>query len=124
MLRKSLSATLVLSALYTLACSANPATSSGVVGSAASNGSGESTGSAATGATGSINPSGGGGTTGIIVGTDPGLGGSDGNAPQQCDGKFKGYLRDFTIGDAMGNVIANGSSAPGALTKWWQPGAV
>jgi len=122
MLRKTLATAIVLGALPALGCSAGGGgTGSGVTGSGAGSGidtgSGGSSTNINTGSSGSssINvPSGGG---------DSSTGGSNGNSAMQCNGKFKGYLRDFTIGDANGDVIAPGGSTPAPLTAWWTPGA-
>jgi fibro-slime domain-containing protein len=126
MLRNSLGAALVLGTLSTLACSANgPGGGSGVA-STGSGGAGINTGPSGSG-------TGAGGPTNINTG-DTGSGGTsssaggDGNSAMQCDGKFKGYLRDFTIADPSGMVIMPGASTPTKLqpdgsTAWWTPGA-
>jgi fibro-slime domain-containing protein len=128
MLRKSLGAYLVVTALFGVACSAGggtPSGGSGVMSSGNATGSGAGSGSINTG----TNP-GTGGTGSINTGTDPGTGtgGSDGNSAMQCNGLFKGYLRDFTIGDSNGMVILAGQTAPTKLNPdgsnaWWTPGA-
>jgi fibro-slime domain-containing protein len=124
MLRKSLATATVLGALSALGCSAGSPAAPG------SSVNGTGAGSGITGSGGSGNGSGiitgtGGSGSGIIVNPSGGdaNGGATGNAAQQCDGKFKGYLRDFTIGDTNGNVIAPGGSTPAPLTAWWTPGA-
>jgi len=130
MLRNSLGACLVVSALFGVACSAGGGSGkeSGVTGS------GNSTGSGASGGTGSINTGSGAasGSTSINTGsgdsTGSSSGGSDGNSAMQCNGKFKGYLRDFTIADANGMVILAGQTTPTKLNPdgsnaWWTPGA-
>jgi fibro-slime domain-containing protein len=119
MLRKSLGAALVLGALSALGCSAgSPSTGGSGIDSG---GSGINPGSG--GAGNGINPGSGGSGNNINVpgggGTDN-SGGGDGNTAMQCDGKFKGYLRDFTIGDANGKV--NGGTLllnPNGANAWW-----
>lgn len=129
MLRKSLGAALVLGVLGS-ACSAGGASpgGSGVNPGSGAGTTGINTGSGGTG----INTGSGGNGNNINVGNSGGdsngNGGSDGNGAMQCDGKFKGYLRDFTIGDAMGMVLMPGSSTPTLLKSdgsnaWWKPGA-
>lgn len=123
MLRKSFGLALVLCALNTVSCSAGGGASggSGVTnGTGGSGGTGINTGN---GATGNINTGTGGSGPNINVGGDSngnGSGGGDGNGAMQCDGKFKGYLRDFTIGDAMGKV--SGGTVlldPNGANAWW-----
>jgi len=129
MLRTTLTVTHVLSALcalHILGCSAgggpsggssvgSGATNSGATGSGA--GSNLNTGATGSGATGS--GSGGAANLNVPTGGDATGGMDGGNSAQQCDGKFKGYIRDFTIGDPNGMV----GNPPGTLNKWWQPGA-
>jgi fibro-slime domain-containing protein len=128
MLRKSLAAHLVVTALFSVACSAGGGAPSGsgvsssgnATGSGAGNGA-INTGTNSNGGSGSIN-------TGTDPGTGTGTGGSDGNSAMQCNGLFKGYLRDFTIADANGMVIMPGASTPTKLNPdgsnaWWTPGA-
>ena len=120
MLRKSLGASLVVSALFGVACSAGGGSGNG---STINNGTG-ATGSGATGTGAS------GGTSSINTGMDgTDTGGTDGNSAMQCNGKFKGYLRDFTIADTNGMVILNGSTTPTKLNPdgsnaWWTPTAI
>jgi fibro-slime domain-containing protein len=122
MLRKSLGAALVLGALFNLGCSAGGgAGGSGV--STGSGGSGINTGSGGD-ANGANNGNGATGNINVGTGGDgTGSGGTDGNGAMQCDGKFKGYLRDFTIADPTGKVtLANGTSVTlnsDGSNAWW-----
>jgi len=131
MLRNSLGACLVVSALFGVACSAGGSAGPGsnVTGTGNTTGSG-ATGSGASGGTSSINTGSGAssGSTSINTGagndTGTGTGGGDGNSAMQCNGKFKGYLRDFTIADPSGKVILAGQTTPTTLdplgsTAWW-----
>ena len=95
-----------VAALCVLGCSAGGgASSSSVSGSggrgpnSGSGGAGSTLGSAASASTGSAGSS-------IQVGNGdaPGSGGDGANAAEQCDGKLKGYLRDFTIAGPTGMV--------------------
>ena len=121
MLRKSLGLAFVVGVLNTVSCSAGGGAGGGSnVNNNGSGGTGINTG---TGATGNINV-GNGGTPSINVGGNGNgsgaSGGSDGNGAMQCDGKFKGYLRDFTIGDANGK-ISGGTILlnPNGSNAWW-----
>src|SRR5882762_3354544 len=99
MVRPSLVRTVVLGALYTLGCSAGGTPNSGL-----SNGGGSGNGGGATGTGGASASSAGAAPSfagaDFLPPPDPGTGGADTNTAQQCDGKFTGYLRDFTIADA------------------------
>ena len=110
MVRPSLARTVVLGSLCTLACSAGGTPSSGI-----STGVGSGNGGGATGTAGASNSSAGttlsGAGTDFLPPPDPGTGGAGTNTAQQCDGKFTGYLRDFTIADPTG-VVQSPTATP------------
>jgi fibro-slime domain-containing protein len=113
MAQRLLASCLILGVLCTFGCSAGKgagSTPSLGAGAGPSGANGAANGAAAGAGTAL---SGGAGTANISVGSamDMGTGGDGSPTAQQCDGKFVGYLRDFTIADPN-DMVQNPTSNP------------